>query len=142
MVSIVVDTNVAVSGLLWAGAPNQILKFCRNRQIHIFSCDETLAETKNVLQYPKLSKRLFDLGKTAIDVYAYYVNLTTYVSSPAVLPEAIPSDPFDNVFLGLAAENNAALIVSGDRHLLNVKSYADIQIVSPSEGVVVISQKR
>ncbi|MBU4317452.1 MAG: hypothetical protein KKF30_09270 [Proteobacteria bacterium] len=48
-------------------------------------------------------------------------------------------DPADNVFLGLASENKASLIVSGDRHLLEIQSYSGIQIVTPSEGVGVIS---
>ena len=136
---IVIDTNVAVSGLLWGGAPNQILKFCRNRRIQILECDDTLGEIKRVLHYEKLSKRLSDLSMTAMEVYAYFVNLTTYVSSPGTIPDTIKADPFDNLFLGLAGESNASLIVSGDRHLLDLKDYAGIQIVTPSESVNVIS---
>ena len=137
--NIIIDTNVAISGLLWAGAPNQILKFCRNRQVQILECDDTIEEVKSVLHYPKLSKRLSDLEKTAMEVYAYFVNLTTYVPAPEFIPEVSTSDPFDNVFLGLAAENKASLIISGNRHLLEIENFAAIQIVSPSEGVNVIS---
>ena len=137
--NIVIDTNVTISGLLWGGAPNQILKFCRNRFIHILECDETLDEIRHVLQYSKFSKRISNLETTAMDVFAYFMNLATYVPSPKTIPHVIKSDLFDNIFLGLASENNASLIVSGDRHLLEIQSYAGIQIVTPSEGVLVIS---
>jgi predicted nucleic acid-binding protein len=67
------------------------------------------------------------------------MNLVTYVPSPEIMPDVIKQDPFDNIFLALASENSASLIVSGDNHLLDTKSYKSIQIVTPSEGVKVIS---
>jgi len=136
---IVIDTNVAISGLLWGGAPNQIMRLCRNRFIRILECQETLDEVKRVIQYDKFAERLSVLGTTAIEVFAYFMNLVTYVPSPKMIPDVIKQDPFDNVFLGLASENNASLVVSGDNHLLDFESYKGIQIVTPSEGVSVIS---
>jgi putative PIN family toxin of toxin-antitoxin system len=123
---------------LWGGAPNQILKLCRNGVVSILECDETLGEVKKVLQYPKFSDRLSTLGTTAIEVFSYFMNLSTYVPSPETSPDVIRIDPFDNIFLGLASEYNASLIVSGDRHLLEFESYQGIQIVTQSEGVSVI----
>lgn len=130
---------MTISGLLWGGAPNQILKLCKNGVVRILECDETLDEVKSVLQYPKFSDRLSTLWAAAIEVFAYFMNLATYVTSPETIPDVIKQDPFDNIFLGLASENNASLIVSGDRHLLEFESYKGIQIVTPSEGVNVIS---
>ena len=74
-----------------------------------------------------------------MEVFAYFTNLATYVPSPKTIPKAFNQDPFENIFSGLAAENGAALLVSGDRHLLEIESYKRIQIVTPSEGVRVIS---
>ena len=130
---------MTVSGLLWAGAPNQILKFCRNGIVQILECDETIDEVKSVLHYSKFSDRLSALGTTATEAFAYFMNLATYVPSPENIPDVIEQDPFDNIFLGLASENSASLIVSGDRHLFEIESYRAIQIVSPSEAVRVIS---
>jgi len=136
---IIIDTNVTISGLLWGGAPNQILKLCRNGIVHILECHETLDEVKSVLQYSRFSDRFSALGITATEVFAYFMNLATYVPSLETIPDVIKQDPFDNIFLGLASENNASLIVSGDRHLFELESYKGIQIVTPSEGVRVIS---
>lgn len=130
---------MTISGLLWGGAPNQILKLCRNGVVRILECDETLDEVKRALRYPKFSDRLSALGITAIEVFSYFMNLATYVPSPETIPDVIKQDPSDNIFLGLASENSASLIVSGDRHLLEFESYKGIQIVTASEGVSVIS---
>jgi len=107
--------------------------------VHILECDETLGEVRRVFQYPRFADRISALGVTAMDAFAYFMNLATYVPSPEIIPDVIKQDPFDNIFLGLAPENNASLIVSGDRHLLELESYKGIQIVTPSEGVRVIS---
>jgi len=136
---IVIDTNVAISGLLWGGAPNRILKLCRDRVVIVIECDDTIQEVKNVLQYPKFFARLSALGITAMEAFAYFMNVVTYVPSPKNIPKVIKQDLFDNTFLGLAAENSVALIVSGDSHLLRIKNYKKIEIVTPSEGVSVIS---
>ena len=136
---IIIDTNVTISGLLWVGAPNQILKLCRNGIVHILECEETLDEVKSVLRYPKFCDRLTTLGITATEVFAYFMNLATYVPPPKTIPDVIKQDAFDNIFLGLASEYSASLIVSGNRHLLELESYKGIQIVTASEGVSVIS---
>ena len=136
---IVIDTNVAISGLLWGGAPNQILRLCRNGVIRILECDETLDEVKRVIQYDKFADRISGLETTATEVFAYFMNLVTYVPSQKIIPDVIKQDPFDNMFLGLASENSASLIISGDNHLLDYESYKGIQIATPSEGVSVIS---
>jgi len=49
----VVDTNVALSGLLWHGPPNQILEWAREGNLEILACEETTAELSRVLRYPK-----------------------------------------------------------------------------------------
>jgi hypothetical protein len=42
----------------------------------------------------------------------------------------IISDPKDNIFLECAVESKAKFIVSGDNHLLELKEYRDIKIVT------------
>ena len=135
---IVVDTNVALSGLLWGGPPNRILKWAREGVLEILACEETTAELRRVLGYRRFSKRISALETTPDEVFAYYMNLVLFVPTPKNIPEKIPKDPFDNLFLGLASENKARLIVSGDKHLLDLGEFLRIQIVTPSEACEVI----
>ena len=137
---IVVDTNVAVSGLLWGGPPNQILKWARDETIRILACDKMLEEIRRVLQYPKFSNRLAFLHLTAREAMAYFLNLVTLVANPKSVPTIVRKDPFDNLLLALASHHHAKLIVSGDKHLLDLESFDGIQIVTPAEGVQVINR--
>ena len=66
------------------------------------------------------------------------MNLVKYVPTPEIIPDVIKKDQFDNIFLALASENKAHLIISGDRHLLDLREYKNIQIVMPSEASRVI----
>jgi len=131
---IVIDTNVAVSGLLWGGPPNEILKVARSRNLSILACDQTIQELKRALGYDKFRKRLADLQVSVETAYSYFMNLVFFVPGPKEVPEVILDDPFYNLFLALAVENKASLIVSGDHHLLDLKKYRKIQIVRPSEA--------
>lgn len=135
---VVVDTNVAVSGLLWSGPPNQVLRWARGNVLAILACEASAGELRQVIQHKKFRRRLSALGTTTEEVYAYFMNLVFYVPTPEIIPKQILQDPFDNLFLAIASENRAHLIISGDKHLLKLKQYDDIQIVSPSEACRVI----
>jgi len=139
---IVVDTNVSVSGLLWGGPPNQILKGAREGRLVIMACEQITAELKRVFRYPRFSKRLSDLHVSAEEVFSYYMNMVCLVSDVKKIPKTVTEDQFDNIFLALAEKHHAKLIVSGDRHLLEQMSYHSIQIVTPSEAVQVLEKLR
>ena len=44
--------------------------------------------------------------------------------------DAIPADPADNMVLACAVEGHANYIVSGDTHLLSLREYAGIPIIT------------
>lgn len=69
------------------------------------------------------------------DIEAVLHLLRTYgIQTPDELKvNAIADDPSDNKFIIAAVEGNADYIVSGDRHLKALKSYQQIQILSPNE---------
>jgi uncharacterized protein len=137
---VVVDTNVLVSGLLWGGPPNQILKWVRDGRFQILACRQTAAELERVLQYPRFSRRLSGIQVTAQEVIAYYMNMVYFVPDVEKIPEVIRDDRFDNIFLALADKHHATLIISGDQHLLKLKQYHSIQIVTPAEATQVIDK--
>ena len=137
---VVVDTNVAVAGLLWNGPPNQILKWAKTGVLKILACEETIDEMSRVIQYARFTKRLSSLGFKTEEVIAYFMNLVFFVPTPREIPKTIKVDPFDNLFLALSAENKASLLISGDTHLLSLKEYEQIQIVTPSEACETIQR--
>ena len=79
---VVLDTNVLVSGLLWDGPPNQLLKWGRDGMLEIISCEAAVAEAKRVIEYPKFSRRISALDTSSGQILAYLMNLVTYVPPP------------------------------------------------------------
>ena len=135
---LVADTNVLISGLLWGGPPNQILKWARNSIVDVLACEQTLKELKQVIQYTRFAQRLTVLETAPPEVIAYAMNLVTFVPNPTNIPAIIKEDPSDNVFLAVASDHKAHMIVSGDHHLINLEAYNSIQILAPSLAVRVI----
>ena len=136
----VLDTNVIVSGLLWGGPPNQLLRWARDGVLEVICCEEAVAEVRRVIEYPKFSRRISTLEFSCRQAIAYLMNLVTHVPSPELIPAVIHEDPSDDLFLALAVRNQARLIVSGDRHLLSLKEYERSPIVTPGVAVDAVKE--
>jgi putative PIN family toxin of toxin-antitoxin system len=129
-VRVILGTNVFISAVFFSGPPYQILKGWRDRKIQLVVSPEILEEYQRVgeilaKQFPRV-----DLGPS-IDLLAVEAKLV----SPPPLPQSICSDPDDDKFLACALNSKAKLIVSGDKHLLNVANYRGIKIVRPRKFV-------
>ncbi|MFC1585892.1 putative toxin-antitoxin system toxin component, PIN family [Fibrobacterota bacterium] len=131
---LVIDTNVAVSGLLWRGNPNRVLRTARDGINTLLLSNAVTHELKQVLRYPKFIKRIKQLSTTSEDVMSYYQNLGEYVPINKKAGRKL-SDQDDAIFLDLALNGRAHLIISGDRHLLCLKRFKNIPIVTPSEAL-------
>ncbi len=59
---------------------------------------------------------------------------------PSLKLNVIVEDPEDNRVLECAICVNASFIASGDKHLLNLKKYDDIVIITPKEFLKRIQQ--
>ena len=55
---LVLDTNVVVSGLLWGGAPAQLLDAAQVGEIELFTSRPLLAELSNILIRSKFAKAI------------------------------------------------------------------------------------
>lgn len=59
---------------------------------------------------------------------------------PRRTPHTIKEDPSDNHFLACAIVAQASFIISGDEHLLKLKAFQGIPIVSPKEFLKIIKK--
>jgi uncharacterized protein len=135
---VVLDTNVVVSGMLWTGPPNRLLRWARDGVLDVICCEKAIAEVKRVVEYPRFHQRMAALDLSPPQAIAYLMNLLVHVPSPEAIPAVIAQDPSDDLFLALAVENQARLIVSGDRHLLALEEYERLPVVTPGEAVDVV----
>ena len=128
----VADTNILVSGLLWQGAPRQVLDAARASQVDLFTSAALLAELEEALGRDKFAKRLKSAGVTARELVLGYAALAK-LAEPAAIPSVIAEDPDDDAVLACAVGAAAEVIVSGDSHLLGLKQYQDIDILTATE---------
>jgi len=90
-----------------------------------------------VLGRPKLARSMHAKGNSPQVIVGKYAEMTEVVI-PARGVSAVPADPDDNEVLACAVTALADLIVSGDKHLLNVKQYGNARIVNAAEAVTII----
>lgn len=129
---VVADTNIIVSGLLWRGNPNRILDAARRGDINLFTTAALLAELEDVLSRGKFVERLASARVEVRDLVLGYAALAS-VSEPAEIEPVILDDPDDDAVLACAVAVHCEVIVSGDSHLLDLKQYQNIRIVTAAE---------
>ena len=127
---IILDTNVVISGIFFAGLPYQILKAWREDKLHLLISEEILAEYRRVgetlaLQFPSI-----DL-LPILDMFGANAEVIS-VKCPS---EPVCDDPDDDKFLACALAGECRLIVSGDKHLLKVSGFRSIRVLKPREFV-------
>ena len=127
---IVLDTNVFISGIFFTGPPYQILKAWKDKTIQIVLSEEILAEYQRVGE--ELSSKYSE-----IDIVPIIDLLTIYgeVVETKDLSVSICEDPDDNKFIECAISSNCKLIVSGDRHLLKISGFQEIEVLKPREFI-------
>ena len=132
---IVVDTNIYISAIFWGGKPREIIDLGRDNRVHIFTSleiENEIAEklrAKFRLNEEEINQILLDFSTLPVPV-----KVTTKI-------EVIPDDPEDNKFIECAVISGANYIVSGDKHLLDLKEYSGIKILKASEYLAIFEKK-
>ena len=131
---LVLDTNTALSGLLWGGTPGHLIEAAEAGQVELASSAALLAELQGVLMREKFAGQLARRSLSVADVFDGYAALVMIVT-PAAIPPTVFRDPADDQVLAAALSARAHLIVSGDAHLLDLLSFQGIGIVTATVAV-------
>lgn len=127
---VVIDTNVIVSALLFGGKPGELIQLWKTGKIRPFISKQITEEYLRVLAYPK-----FNLSEKEIG-FVFNHEILPYFKAVKINPgrwtTTIKDDPSDDMFIRCAVSGMANIIISGDRHLLDLKSYDQIRILSVS----------
>lgn len=125
---VVVDTNVLVSALIGHGKPRRLVIELLERH-QVVSSRQMLAELADVLSRKKFMEVDKSQVSSFLSILASKVVLVTVKQSFKTVAE----DPDDDMVLSTAYEGKATHIVSGDKHLLNLKRFSGIRIVTVGE---------
>jgi putative PIN family toxin of toxin-antitoxin system len=133
-VRLVLDTNTAISGLLWGGTPGRLIEAAKAGRVELVSSAPLLAELQGVLSRPKFAGQLAKRGVTVSDVFDGYAALVRLVVPAAIAP-TIARDPADDQVLATALAGQADLIGSGDSHLLNLNQFLGIEVATAASAI-------
>lgn len=129
---VVLDTNVIVSRYLSSlGPPAQILERLRRGLFELLVSAPLLAEYEEVLGYERLQRRHGMDAEQINQVVGRIRRSATFVVPTETLA-AVEEDPDDNKFLECGVAGGAEIIVSGDDHLLTLRTFRGIHILSPA----------
>jgi uncharacterized protein len=123
---IVLDTNVFISGIFFGGPPSEILKAWRKSKVSIVLTEQILQEYQRVGE--ELSARYPSINISPI--IELFTIFGEFVETEGV-SESICEDPDDNKFIECAIASQSKFIISGDKHLLKISGYKDIEVLKP-----------
>ena len=120
----VLDPNVLIAALLSpSGTPAQLLSRWIAGDFELVISEPLLEELRRALRYPKL--RRYISADDADEYVAFLASAAAMAEQPTAATRHSP-DPGDDYLLALA-ENQHALLVSGDKHLLQLVGELPIQ---------------
>ena len=129
---VVLDANVYVSALIAPhGTAADVFQAWEEEQFAVLTSEPILQELDRVLHYPKLRER-YNLPEDRIRRFLELLRTHCALVEPTIHLSVIQRDPSDDRYLECAVAGSAEIIVSGDKHLLEIAAYQDIQILSPA----------
>ena len=134
---IVLDTSALVSGVLWKGAANNLLKHIEESdKIKLAQCQETFDDLIKILNKGKFYKILknrslkIDVILESLESGSQFFSLSDSTID-MVMKEISLKHIEDMIFLALAIETKANYLVSYNINLLELVSFKNLKIVTP-----------
>ena len=108
-----------------------------NNTIDLCTSAVLVAELREVLAYPKFAKHLTAIGESVDSCVGRYLALAM-LTAAAAIEGAVTAGPDDGHVIAHALSAQAGVIVPGDAHLLDLKRYQHISIVTPTAALAMI----
>ena len=132
---VVFDTNILVSALVFPGGrADAALRRILEEQDQLIISKAILAELLRVLG-SKFSRDSEELAHVAV-----FLSELALTVKPRRRLQVVKDEP-DNRILECAVAGDADYIVSGDSHLLSLRDYQGIQILTPAAFLLLLSQQ-
>jgi uncharacterized protein len=135
---IVLDANVLVSALISPrGAPGEILVAWEEDRFELVVSPATLDELGRVLRYPRIQQK-YQLPVDQLELFLRLITGQAILVHPAKELAVIEADPSDNRYLECAKAGDAAYLVTGDKHLLDLGEFEGTVILPPAGFLAVL----
>ena len=138
MIRVVVDTNVLVSRYLSpTRVPSQVLRRWQQKAFDLVVSELILAEYRKVLAYNHV-RRIHRLTDEELAREVQNLRELALIVETSQDLHVVADDPADDKFVEAAVVGGADFIVSGDRHLLQVRSFQGVRVLTPVAFLAVL----
>jgi putative PIN family toxin of toxin-antitoxin system len=127
---VVLDINVLISALLWHGPPHDLLKLIEKGAFTLCVTSDMLTDLMQVLARPKFFDRIEKLKTSCSELLIGVVDIAELYPDRKI-SRVVKNDPDDDNILSCARTSGAKHIVTGDPHLLDLKNWCGISILTP-----------
>jgi hypothetical protein len=132
MLRAVLDANDLTSAFIQPKGPSGriLTRFVGEAAFELVLSVPILDELRRILEYPRIRKRL-RTPDDEIQARVASLGVLADVVDPRIRLQVVAEDPDDDKYLEAALEGRAGFLVSGDRHLLDIKEHQSVQILTP-----------
>ena len=125
---VVIDTNVFISGLIFTGKPSEVLELFIKGEIEVYISPFILKELEGIL------RKKFEWNEKQLQKILDKIKKKAVIVQPETKISIIKAKKDDNRILECGVDGRVQYIISRDkRHILPLKNFRGIKILSPSE---------
>lgn len=132
---VVADTNVLVSAIVFGGPPGRVVEMAAAHQLQLILSPALVEELRQVL------RRKIGFSDAAVYQSETLLRRAGVVVEPSIEIAVVVGDPTDNRVLEAAIAGDADVIVSGDCHLLDLKTFDTVPIMTPRELLRMLAER-
>ena len=132
MLRAVLDANVMISALIQPKDPTGriLISLLKENSFELVASPPILTELRRALRYPKV-RRYIKGSEEELALRVASIDLIAQPVEGNLRAHAVSADPDDDKYIEAAVEGSAQFVVTGDKHLLDLKSYEEVSIVTP-----------
>jgi len=124
---VVLDTNILISAFVYGGKPRRIFEEVVLGDVVIGLISDEILE-----EFDRILKNNFGYSKKRVEQANAKIRMIFEIVKTGNVPNVVKEDHTDDQILAAAISGQANYIVSGDKHLLSLKKYRGISIVTPA----------
>jgi putative PIN family toxin of toxin-antitoxin system len=133
---IVIDANIFISSHFWQGNPKIVVDRVIGGMDVLYITDDVMAEIEKTFQKPKFYLTNNEAKQQRVQIEGFAHKVTVF---PEHKITGVCRHQKDEKYIECALAAGASYIISGDKHLRQVKEYRDIRIVTAKEYLNIVT---
>lgn len=129
---VTLDTNVLVSGTFWTGSSFRIMVLIDADKIANVTSKELLDEYYETINSGEITDKITGKSLVIMKIVDRVIKKSKVVE-PYIKLNVVKDDPDDNGVLECAKAVTPDYIITKDRHLLKLREFEGIKIITPEE---------